>query len=149
MEVILLEKIGKLGGIGDKANVKAGFGRNYLIPQGKAVFATEANSIAFELRRAELEANAAAKLAEAQTRADALAAIGSVTISAIASDEGKLFGSVGLREIEDAIAAAGGDIAKSEINMPEGPIRFVGEFSVECQLSSDVLQNITVIVEAE
>lgn len=119
MEVILLEKIGKLGGIGDKANVKAGFGRNYLIPQGKAVFATEANSIAFELRRAELEANAAAKLAEAQTRADALAAIGSVTISAIASDEGKLFGSVGLREIEDAIAAAGGDIAKSEINMPE------------------------------
>jgi len=68
MEVILLEKIGKLGGIGDKANVKAGFGRNYLIPQGKAVFATEANSIAFELRRAELEANAAAKLAEAQTR---------------------------------------------------------------------------------
>ncbi len=149
MEVILLEKIGKLGGIGDKANVKAGFGRNYLIPQGKTVFATEANSIAFELRRAELEANAAAKLAEAQTRADALAAIGSVTISAIASDEGKLFGSVGLREIEDAIAAAGGDIAKSEINMPEGPIRFVGEFSVECQLHSDVLQNITVIVEAE
>jgi len=72
-----------------------------------------------------------------------------VTISAIASDEGKLFGSVGLREIEDAIAAAGGDIVKSEINMPEGPIRFVGEFSVECQLHSDVLQNITVIVEAE
>ncbi len=149
MEVILLEKIGKLGGIGDKATVKAGFGRNYLIPQGKAVFATEANIAEFELRRADLEAAAAAKLAEAQKRAAALAAIGTVTISAVAGDEGKLFGSVGIRELEDAIAAAGGDINKSEINMPEGPIRFVGEFSVECQLHVDVVQSFTVVVEAE
>ena len=149
MEVILLEKIGKLGGIGDKANVKAGFGRNYLIPQGKAVFATESNIAEFELRRADLEANAAAKLAEAQARAAALVAIGTLTISAVAGDEGKLFGSVGIRELEDAIAAAGGDINKSEINMPDGPIRFVGEYSVECQLHVDVTQNFTVVVEAE
>ena len=129
--------------------MKAGFGRNYLIPQGKAVFATEANIAEFELRRADLEAAAAAKLAEAQKRAAALEAIGTVTITAVAGDEGKLFGSVGIRELEDAIAAAGGDINKSEINMPDGPIRFVGEFSLECQLHVDVVQSFTVVVEAE
>ncbi len=149
MEVILLEKIGKLGNIGDKANVKAGFGRNYLIPHGKAVFATASNIADFELRRADLEAAAASKLGAAQTRANALAAIGSVTITAVAGDEGKLFGSVGIRELEDALAAAGSDISKSEINMPDGPIRFVGEFSIECQLHVDVTQSFTVVVEAE
>jgi len=149
MEVILLEKIGKLGNIGDKAVVKSGFGRNYLIPQGKAVFATAANIADFELRRADLEAAAAAKLGAAQKRAAALAAIGSVTITAVAGDEGKLFGSVGIRELEDALAAAGSDINKSEISMPDGPIRFVGEFSIECQLHVDVTQSFTVVVEAE
>jgi large subunit ribosomal protein L9 len=149
MEVILLEKIGKLGNIGDKATVKAGFGRNYLIPHGKAVFATESNIADFELRRADLEAAAAAKLGAAEARAAALAAIGSVTISAVAGDEGKLFGSVGIRELEDALAALGSDINKSEISMPDGPIRFVGEFSIECQLHVDVTQSFTVIVEAE
>ena len=149
MEVILLEKIGKLGNIGDKANVKAGFGRNYLIPHGKAVFATASNIADFELRRADLEAAAASKLGAAQTRANALAAIGSVTITAVAGDEGKLFGSVGIRELEDALAAAGSDISKSEISMPDGPIRFVGEFSIECQLHVDVTQSFTVVVEAE
>ena len=138
MEVILLEKVGKLGGIGDTANVKAGFGRNYLIPQGKAVFATEANIADFELRRADLEAAADAKLAEATGRAAKLAEIGTVTISAIAGDEGKLFGSVGTRELEAAINAAGGEITKSEINLPEGALRNVGEFAVEVQLHSDV-----------
>ncbi|EAS46996.1 ribosomal protein L9 [gamma proteobacterium HTCC2207] len=149
MEVILLEKIGKLGNIGDKAVVKSGFGRNYLIPQGKAVFATAANIADFELRRADLEAAAASKLGAAEARAAALAAIGSVTITAVAGDEGKLFGSVGIRELEDALATAGSDINKSEINMPDGPIRFVGEFSIECQLHVDVTQSFTVIVEAE
>jgi|TARA_B110000259_G_scaffold19087_1_gene20093 large subunit ribosomal protein L9 len=149
MEVILLEKIGKLGNIGDKATVKAGFGRNYLIPHGKAVFATESNIADFELRRADLEAAAASKLGAAEARAAALAAIGSVTISAVAGDEGKLFGSVGIRELEDALAALGSDINKSEISMPDGPIRFVGEFSIECQLHVDVTQSFTVIVEAE
>jgi len=138
-----------LGNIGDKANVKAGFGRNYLIPHGKAVFATASNIADFELRRADLEAAAASKLGAAQTRANALAAIGSVTITAVAGDEGKLFGSVGIRELEDALAAAGSDISKSEINMPDGPIRFVGEFSIECQLHVDVTQSFTVVVEAE
>ena len=149
MEVILLEKVGKLGDIGDVANVKAGFGRNYLIPQGKAVFATKKNLAEFETRRADLEAAAATRMAEAQKRADKLAEIGSVTIMAIAGDEGKLFGSVGTREIEEAINGAGGEITKSEINLPEGAIRSVGEFSVELSLHTDITQAVTIVVEAE
>jgi large subunit ribosomal protein L9 len=149
MEVILLENLGKLGNIGDTANVKAGYGRNYLVPQGKAVFATEKNLAEFELRRADLEAAAAAKLAEATARSAKLAEIGSITIKAIAGDEGKLFGSVGTRELEDAINGAGGEISKSEINLPEGALRQVGEYSVEVQLHTDVTESITVVIEAE
>jgi len=149
MEVILLEKVGKLGGIGDRANVKAGYGRNYLIPQGKAIFATEANLAEFETRRAGLEAAAATKMGKAQLRADKLVEIGSITITAIAGDEGKLFGSVGTREIAEAVNGAGAEITKSEINMPEGAIRHIGEFSVEIQLHTDVTQSITIVVEAE
>ena len=149
MEVILLEKLGKLGNIGDTAKVKAGYGRNYLIPQGKAVFATEQNIAEFELRRADLEAAAAAKLGEAQARAAKLVEVGSITIKAIAGDEGKLFGSVGTRELEDAINAAGADISKSEINLPEVALRHVGEFAVEVQLHSDVTETVTVVIEAE
>ncbi|MBT5103380.1 MAG: 50S ribosomal protein L9 [Porticoccaceae bacterium] len=149
MEVILLEKIGKLGNIGDRANVKAGFGRNYLIPQGKAVFATDKNVAEFELRRAGLEAQAAEKLTEAQARADKLKAVGSITISAIAGDEGKLFGSVGARELEEAIAAAGSDVSKNEISLPEGPLRQVGEFNIDVHLHTDIIETITVVIEAE
>ncbi|MBT3673198.1 MAG: 50S ribosomal protein L9 [Porticoccaceae bacterium] len=149
MEVILLEKIGKLGNIGDRANVKAGFGRNYLIPQGKAVFATDKNVAEFELRRAGLEAQAAEKLTEAQARADKLKAVGSITISAIAGDEGKLFGSVGARELEEAIAAAGSDVSKNEISLPEGPLRQVGEFNIDVHLHTDITETITVVIEAE
>ena len=149
MEVILLEKLGKLGNIGDLANVKAGYGRNYLIPQGKALFATAANLEEFETRRADLEAAAANKMEKAQIRASKLAEIETVTIVANAGDEGKLFGSVGTREIEEAVNNAGGEISKSEINLPEGAIRNIGEFSVEVQLHTDVTQSITVIVEAE
>ncbi|MFQ3345539.1 MAG: large subunit ribosomal protein L9 [Porticoccaceae bacterium] len=148
MQVILLEKIGNIGNIGDRANVKAGFGRNYLIPQGKAVFATDKNIAEFELRRAGLEALAADKLGEAQIRADKLKAVGVITISAIAGDEGKLFGSVGARELEEAIAAAGGDVAKNEISLPEGPLRHVGEFNVEVQLHADITETMTVVIEA-
>ena len=148
MEVILLEKLGKLGGIGDTANVKAGFGRNYLIPQGKAVFANQPILLILT-RRAGLEAAADAKLAGATGRAAKLAEIGTVTISAIAGDEGKLFGSVGTRELEAAINAAGGEITKSEINLPEGALRHVGEFAVEVQLHSDVTESVTVVIEAE
>ena len=149
MQVILLEKIGKLGNIGDRANVKAGFGRNYLVPQGKAVFATDKNVAEFELRRAGLEAQAAEKLAEAQARADKLKAVGIITISAIAGDEGKLFGSVGARELEEAIAAAGSDVTKNEISLPEGPLRHVGEFNIDVQLHTDITETIMVVIEAE
>ena len=149
MEVILLEKLGKLGNIGDVANVKAGYGRNYLIPQGKALFATAANLEEFETRRADLEAAAANKMEKAQIRASKLAEIETVSIAANAGDEGKRFGSVGTREIEEAVNNAGGEISKSEINLPEGAIRNIGEFSVEVQLHTDVTQSITVIVEAE
>jgi len=149
MEVILLENLGKLGSIGDKAKVKAGYGRNYLVPQGKAVFATEKNLADFELRRADLEAAAGAKLAEANTRAAKVTEIGSLTITAIAGDEGKLFGSVGTRELEDALNAAGAEVSKSEINLPEGALRNVGEYSVEVQLHTEVTASITVVIEAE
>ena len=149
MEVILLENLGKLGSIGDKAKVKAGYGRNYLVPQGKAVFATEKNLAHFELRRADLEAAAAAKLAEANARAAKVTEIGSLTITAIAGDEGKLFGSVGTRELEDALNAAGAEVSKSEINLPEGALRNVGEYSVEVQLHTEVTASITVVIEAE
>ena len=113
------------------------------------MFATAANLEEFETRRADLEAAAANKMEKAQMRADKLAEIASVTIAANAGDEGKLFGSVGTREIEEAVNGAGGDISKSEINMPEGAIRNVGEFSVEIQLHTDVTHAITVVVEAE
>ena len=149
MEVILLENLGKLGSIGDKAKVNAGYGRNYLVPQGKAVFATEKNLADFELRRADLEAAAAAKLAEANARAAKVTEIGSLTITAIAGDEGKLFGSVGTRELEDALNAAGAEVSKSEINLPEGALRNVGEYSVEVQLHTEVTASITVVIEAE
>ena len=149
MEVILLENLGKLGSIGDKAKVKAGYGRNYLVPQGKAVFATEKNLADFELRRADLEAAAGAKLAEANARAAKVTEIGSLTITAIAGDEGKLFGSVGTRELEDALNAAGAEVSKSEINLPEGALRNVGEYSVEVQLHTEVTASITVVIEAE
>ena len=149
MDVILLEKGGKLGAIGDKVAVKAGFGRNFLIPQGKAVFATEANLADFEQRRAELEAAAADKFGKAEARAAELAQLASVTISAVAGDEGKLFGSIGARDIAGAVSAAGVELAKSEVKMPEGPLRELGEFEVTIQLHSDLLTSIQVVVAEE
>ena len=149
MEVILLEKVGKLGNIGDIAKVKAGFGRNYLIPQGKAVFATESNIAEFESRRAELEAKAADTLTAAQARADQLAALDPIVISVIAGDEGKLFGSVGVRELEDAIGNAGVEVSKNEISLPDGALRQIGEFAIDIQLHSDVTGSVSVTLEAE
>lgn len=149
MEVILLEKVGKLGNIGDKAKVKAGFGRNYLIPQGKAVFATENNIAEFESRRAELEAKAADTLTAAQARADQLAALDPIVISVIAGDEGKLFGSVGARELEDAIGNAGVEVSKNEISLPDGALRQIGDFVIDIQLHSDVTGSVSVTLEAE
>jgi len=149
MDVILLEKVGKLGSIGDKINVKAGYGRNYLIPNGKAVFATAENMAEFETRRAELEAAAAALLTEAEARAAKLAALETVTIAANAGDEGKLFGSIGTRDIADAVTAAGVELAKSEVKLPEGAIREIGEFDIDIQVHSEVTQAIKLAVIAD
>ena len=149
MHVILLEKIGRLGNIGDQVNVKAGYGRNFLIPQGKAVPATGDNLAAFEERRAELEKASADKLSAAKGRARAIEALDVLTIVANASDEGKLFGSIGTREIADTVTATGEEINKSEVLMPDGAIREVGEFDVTLQLHSDVSATIKLVVEAE
>ena len=148
MNVILLEKVGKLGNIGDQVAVKAGFGRNYLIPQGKAIAATEANIAEFEARRADLEAEAAKKVAAAQERAEKLAEV-AVTIVANAGDEGKLFGSLGARDIADAITAAGVEVAKSEVKLPEGTLREVGEYEIDIQLHAEVTQTVALSVVAE
>jgi large subunit ribosomal protein L9 len=148
MEVILLEKIGKLGALGDKVNVKAGFGRNYLIPQGKAVSATVANMARFEERRAELEKEAADKLASATARGEALEGL-AITIAANAGDEGKLFGSIGSKDIADAITAAGTEVEKSEVRLPDGVIRTIGQFEIDVQLHAEVTATVTLTVEAE
>jgi len=148
MEVILMEKVPNLGNLGDKVKVRAGYGRNFLIPGKKAVPATADNVKMFEERRAELEKAAAEVLAAAQTRADALAQLASITIQVNASDEGKLFGPIGPVEIASASTDAGVEIAKSEVLMPEGPIHLIGEYSVDVRLHSDVIQAINVIVEA-
>lgn len=149
MQVILLEKFGKLGDIGDEVKVKAGYGRNYLIPQGKAVFATDKNKEVFESRRAELEANARERLDSAQIRASKLAEIGTVKIKAIAGDEGKLFGSIGPKEIEQAIIGAGGEVTRSEINLPEGSFRSLGSFEVDIKVHSDIVQTISLVIESQ
>ncbi|MEJ2141539.1 MAG: 50S ribosomal protein L9 [Gammaproteobacteria bacterium] len=149
MEVILLEKIANLGDLGDKVTVKPGYGRNYLVPGKKAVPATAENVKVFEERRAELEKVAAEKLAEAQARAEKIAELGTVTIKSNAGDEGKLFGSVNVAEVADALTAAGVEVAKSEVSMPEGPIRVIGEYDIDIHLHSDVAQAIKVVVEAE
>ena len=148
MEVILLEKVGKLGTVGDKVTVKAGFGRNYLVPQGKAAPATQANLAEFELRRVELEAAAASKKEAAESRAVQLAEM-TITIAANAGDEGKLFGSVGARDIAEAATAAGVEVAKSEVKLPQGTLREVGEYDVDLQLHVDLVQTLKVVIEAE
>ena len=148
MEVILLEKVGKLGTVGDKVDVKAGFGRNYLIPQGKAIAATEKNVAEFEARRSELEAAASEKKSSAEARAAQLAEL-TVTITANAGDEGKLFGSIGARDIAEAISAAGVAVAKAEVKLPEGTLREVGEYEIDIQLHVDVTQVVKLAVIAE
>ena len=148
MDVILLEKVANLGNLGDKVKVKSGFGRNFLVPYGKAVPATEANVKEFQARRAELEKAAADKLSTAQSRGEALDGT-SITITSKAGDEGKLFGSIGVRDIADAVTASGTALEKSEVKMPEGPIRATGEYEIELQLHSDVTVAIKVVVIGE
>ncbi|OEY66773.1 50S ribosomal protein L9 [Marinobacter sp. X15-166B] len=148
MEVILLEKVVNLGSLGDKVNVKSGYGRNYLLPYGKAVAATKENLQAFEERRAELEKAAADKLASAQARAEALEGA-SFTITSKAGEEGRLFGSIGVRDIAEAVTAAGTELERHEVRLPEGPLRSVGEYEIELQLHSDVTVNVTLTIVAE
>ena len=149
MEVILLDKIAKLGGLGDKVSVKSGYARNYLLPQGKAVFASEANVEHFEARRAELEAKLAEVLTVAEARAAKVVELSEVTIASKAGDEGKLFGSIGTRDIADAITEAGVEVVKAEVRLPLGAIRETGEFEIAIHLHNDVDTSIKVIVIAQ
>ncbi len=146
MEVILLEKNRNLGELGEKVSVRPGYGRNYLIPQGKAVPATADNVKYFEERRAELEKAAAEKLSGAEGRAAKLAELASVTIPAKSGDEGKLFGSVGTRDIADALTAAGVETVKAEVLLPNGAIRMVGDYEIDIQVHADVTATINVSV---
>lgn len=149
MEVILLENIGNLGNLGDKVDVKAGFGRNFLIPQGKAVPATADNVAQFEARRAELEAAAAETLAAAETRAAAINELGLISIGANAGEGGKLFGSIGTRDIADAVTATGCPVDKAEVRLPEGALRELGEYEIGIQVHSDVTAMVVVAVVQE
>ena len=146
MELILLQKVTNLGNLGDKVSVKPGYGRNFLVPQGKAVPATAANTAEFEARRAEYEAKAQAQLGDAESRRAKLEGA-SVTVYANASTEGKLYGSVGPREVADALTKLGMTVGKSEVVM--GAIRHVGESEVIVHLHADVEVPVKVVVEAE
>jgi large subunit ribosomal protein L9 len=147
MEIILLQKVDNVGGIGDLVRVKSGYARNYLIPQGKATLATPENKAKFESRRAELEAKAAAELAAAQARAKKLEGL-TLKIEMQAGAEGKLFGSVGTVDIAEAVAKQGIEVERSEVRLPDGPLRVVGEHQIELHLHTDVNVGLTVIIEA-
>lgn len=149
MDIILLERVSNLGDLGETVTVRPGYGRNFLIPTGKAVPATKANVEKFEARRAELEKVAAEALAAAQARAAKLAELASVTVKCKAGDEGKLFGSVSTGDIADALSAAGVAVEKREVAMPEGPLREIGEYTLEIHFHSDVTQSVQVVIEAE
>jgi large subunit ribosomal protein L9 len=148
MNVILLEKVHKLGNLGDTVAVKPGFGRNFLIPKGMAVPATPDNVAKFEARRAELENTAAEKLAAAESRRESLANI-TVTVAHKAGDEGKLFGSVGTSDIAHAITEAGVQVEKREVRLPEGAIRQIGEYDIDIELHSDLVATVKVNIVAE
>ena len=148
MEVILLQKVAKLGNIGDRVKVKSGYGRNYLLPSGKATLATPEHIAAFEERRAELEAKAAGELTGAQARATLLEGF-TLTITAKAGNEGKLFGSVGTADIAAACQAAGHEVERSEVRLPGGPLRMVGEHAVTLHLHADVDVPLPVTIVAE
>ena len=148
MDLILLEKVQNLGDLGEQVSVKPGFGRNYLVPHGKAVLATKENIALFETRRAELEAAAAERLGGAEARRHAMSEV-ELELTANASEEGKLYGSIGPREIADAVTALGHTLNKSEVIQGEGPIRNTGEFEVIIQLHADVETKIKVNVLPE
>jgi large subunit ribosomal protein L9 len=143
MEIILLEKVRNLGNLGDQVNVKSGYGRNFLLPQGKAVIANAANKAAFEARRAELEKNQMVALDQAKARAAKLDGL-TVQITGKVGEEGKLFGSVGTADIAEAVAKQGFELDRSEIHLPAGPLKSVGDFEIPVSLHAEV--NIKIIV---
>ena len=149
MQIILLDKVANLGSLGDQVNVKAGYARNFLIPQGKAVPATKKNIEFFEARRADLEAKLAETLKAAEQRVNEINALEKVTIASKAGDEGRLFGSIGTRDIADAVKARGVQVSKSEVRLPNGVLRTVGEYEVSFQLHSEVFAKIIVDIVAE
>ncbi|MDF7671487.1 50S ribosomal protein L9 [Orbaceae bacterium ESL0721] len=149
MQIILLDKVANLGNLGDQAQVKAGYARNYLIPQGKAVPATKKNIEFFEARRAELEAKLADELKAAQLRVAEINALEKVSISSKAGDEGRLFGSIGTRDIADAVKARGVQVSKSEVRLPNGVLRSLGEHEVVFQIHSDAFAKIIIEIIAE
>jgi len=150
MEVILFEKIDRLGGIGDLVNVKAGFARNFLLPQGKAKVATDANKAEIEERRAEFEKLAADSLSAAEKRRKAIEVL-SIEIAAKSGTEGKLFGSIGNVDIASAVSEAGVEVEKREVRLPDGPLRQAGEYEITLHLHSDVdaVAKVTIIGEEE
>ncbi|TNC91019.1 50S ribosomal protein L9 [Thalassolituus sp.] len=148
MQIILLEKIANLGSLGQQVTVRPGYARNFLFPQGKAVPATKANVEQFEARRAELEAQAAAKLADAQARKEQIDAL-ELSAAVKAGDEGKLFGSLGNRDVAELATAAGVTLAKAEVLLPEGPLRQVGEYDIAIRLHPEVEATLTLHVVAE
>ena len=148
MEVILLEKIANLGNLGDKVTIKSGYGRNYLVPQGKAVAATAKKIAEFEARRAELEKAAAEKLSAAQKLGNELSKL-QIVITHKAGDEGRLFGSVGTHNIAEAITAAGIAVEKHQIRLPHGAIRHIGDYPIDINLHSDVIVTLTIKIAAE
>ena len=148
MQIILLQRIVNLGKLGETVDVKPGYGRNFLIPHGKALPATKANIEKFEARRAELEAEEAAEVATAQTRADALTDV-NVIMRAKSGDEGKLFGSIGTRDIAEALTNSGLEVDRAEIKLSEGTLRQIGEYNVDIQLHHDVTATILVTILSE
>lgn len=148
MQVILIDKVGNLGNLGDVVKVKDGYARNFLIPTGRARRATQANMEVFAAQKAELERVAAEKLVDAQRRAEKLEGT-SVTISQKAGVDGRLFGSITNADIADALKAQGHEVAKSEIRLPEGPFKTLGEYPVVLALHADITANITVMVTGQ
>ena len=149
MEVILMENVENLGSVGDKVNVKSGFARNYLVPHGKAKMATAANLAEFEAIRAEREKAAADARQAAEARKLEIEALGAIEITARVGSEGKLFGSIGVADVSDSIASLGGNVEKSEIRMPEGALRSVGEHIIDIHLYTDVDTQVTVNIIGE
>lgn len=149
MEIILLDKIAHLGSLGDKVKVRNGYARNYLLPQKKAVMATKENLAKFEAQRAEYEAKLASELAAAQQRATKIAEIGTITILAKAGDEGKLFGSIGTRDIADQLTKSGCEVHKSEVRLPDGVLRSCGEYDIALQFHADVKTSVKLVIAPE